>query len=252
MGASDDTQTTSSTSSTAPTNPDVVAATSKLAKGISTAYDKGPQVFNQSTFAGAGGTTQDAWQKALQAANIPGYDANVSGAVDSLGKTASGAYVGSTDPKFEAALDRASNGLTADVNASIGADGRYGSNVHTQALTDQVGALRTNAELGNLQQQKADQLAALQALPGAFSAKQLPASTVGAVGAAMDANSQGNLTGQYDLATRQGNAWTDLLAKLTSAAGGNAANSGSVTNNSTTSPTTPWWQGLISTVGSLA
>ena len=55
------TNTTTSTSSSAPTNPDVQATASKLAQGISKAYDTGPQVFNESLYNPAGQTTQNAW-----------------------------------------------------------------------------------------------------------------------------------------------------------------------------------------------
>lgn len=245
------TQTTQSVSSSAPTNPDVQATASKLAKLISGAADTTPQSFDQNLFTGAGADTQNAWAMGRSAATDPNYNRGVQGGIDSLSKTAAGDYVGSVDPNFEAALSRASNGLTADVNASIGADGRYGSNVHTQALTDQVGGMRTNAELANLQQQKQDQLSAIPALTSLFSAKQLPASVYGSIGAAQDANTSGLLTGQYDQFTRKQNAVPDWIAKLTSAGAGNAANTGMTTTNSTTTPTTPWWLAVPSAIGSI-
>lgn len=243
--ASESTQTSTSTSTSAPTNPDVQAAASKLAKGISTAYDTGPQVFDKSTFAGAGATTQDAWTKALQAANSPAFSAGVDGAIGNLSDVAAGKYLDNTDPAFQAMVDRAANDTAADVNAAIGANGRYGSNVHVDALTDAVGGLRTNAGVQNRALELSRQQGAISALPGLFQAKTMPASAVGAVGAAQDANAQGQLQGEYDLATRKGNAWTDLIAKLASAGAGNAASSGTTTTATQTSPATPWWQGLL-------
>lgn len=239
------TSTTTSSSTSQPTNPDVQAAASKLAKGIVTAYDAGPQVFDKSTFAGAGGTTQDAWTKALQAANSPAFSAGVDGAIGNLSDVAAGKFLDNTDPNFQRMVDTAANQTAADVNAAMGANGRYGSNVHVNALTDSVGNLRTNAGVQNRSLELSRQQNAISALPGLFQAKTMPASAVGAVGAAQDANAQGQLQGEYDLATRKGNAWTDLIAKLASAAGGNAAGSGMTTTNSETRPATPWWQGLL-------
>jgi hypothetical protein len=272
------TNTTTTQQVSAPTNPDVQATASKLAQGISAAYDRGPSVFNESTFSPAGATTQDAWAKAIGAANDPAYMNGVKGAIGYAGNlargsgpsltetnlmdVANGKYLGQTDPNYQAAVDRAANGLAADVNASIGADGRYGSNVHVNALGDQIGALRTNAAIGELNTQRQRQMDALSAiegtrqqgvnnafaaqsaLPALFSAEAAPSAAIGAVGSAMDANSQGILSGRYDLATRQGNAWNDLIARLTSAAAGNAANTGVTTTSSQTTPTTPWYLSL--------
>lgn len=238
------TNTTTSQQVSAPTNPDVQATASKLAQGISAAYDRGPSVFNESTFSPAGATTQDAWAKAIGAANDPNYMAGVKGAIGNLSDVAAGKYLDNTDPAFQAMVDRAANGTAADINASIGADGRYGSNVHVNALGDAIGALRTNAGVQNRQLELTRQQSAIAALPGLFGAEAAPSAAIGAVGAAQDANAQGILSGRYDLATRQGNAWNDLIARLTSAAAGNAAGTGTTTTNSTTQPQTPWWASL--------
>jgi hypothetical protein len=236
-----DTQTSTSTQVSGSASPAVKAAADKIAGGISTAYDKGPEVFNKSTFAGAGSTTKDAWTQALEAANSPDYARGVDGALTNFADVASGKYLDNTDPAFQAMVDRAANGTAADINASMGANGRYGSNVHVGALTDEIGALRMGAGVQNRNTELTRQSNAIAALPGLFNARTLPASATGAVGAARDANSQGELSGEYDLQSRQSNAWTDLLAKLASAGAGNAASAGTTTTNSQTAPTTPWY-----------
>lgn len=248
------TETQNVVSTSAPTNPDVSATASRLAQLISGASYQTPSTLNENLFTGAGPTTQGAWALGKAAATDPNFTGSIDQGISTLGKTAAGDYVGSVDPNFEAALDRASNGLTADVNASIGADGRYGSNVHTQALTDQVGGMRTNAELANLQQQKQDQLSAIPALTALFSAKQTPAQIMGAIGGAEDANTQGLTQGRYDLQQRQQNALPDWIAKLTSAAAGNSANTGMTSNvmQTNTQPGTPWWLAGLSALGSIA
>lgn len=277
--ASEETRTDTNTTTTQPTNPAVQATATKLAQGISSAYDRGPQVFNESTFSPAGATTQDAWRRAIEAANSPQYMAGVDKGINyagslaggsgpslteqTLGDVARGKYLNETDPNFQSLIDRAANGTAADINASIGADGRYGSDVHVGALTDEIGALRTNAAVGERNMQlgrQRDALAAIEgtrqqgvnnafgaqaALPGLFSAKAAPSAAIGAVGAARDANEQGILSGRYDLATRQSNAWTDLIAKLTSAAAGNAAGSGTSTVSTSTQPVTPWYMSAL-------
>ncbi len=277
--ASEETRTDTNTTVTQPTNPAVQQTATKLAQGISAAYDRGPSVFNESTFSPAGATTQDAWRRAIEAANSPQYMAGVdrgigyaSDLADGTGPSltestlldvAKGKYLNETDPNFQAMIDRAANGTAADINASIGADGRYGSNVHVNALGDNIGALRTNAAWqernmqlgrqtealaaieGQRQQGVNNAFAAQAALPGLFSARTMPSAAIGAVGAAQDANAQGILSGRADLAERQGNAWTDLIARLTSAAAGNAAGSGTSTVSTQTTPQTPWWQSAI-------
>lgn len=242
--ASGETQTSTTVQNTGSASPAVKAAADKIAGGISTAFDKGPQVFDQSTFAGAGSTTRSAWERALQAADSPDFARGVDGALSNYADVASGKFLDNSDPAFRAALDRAANGVAADVNASMGANGRYGSNVHVGALADEVGALRTNAELENQRYEQARQAGAISALPGIFSARTMPASAVGAVGAAQDANAQGERMGEFDLSERKANAWTDLIAKLSSAGAGNAAGAGTITTSSNTQPVTPWWQSL--------
>lgn len=221
-------------------NKSVDETLTKLLGGVQQAYDAGPKVFDESLYVGPSGTTKNAWAMATGAASNPAYAGSVDGAIDSIGKVARGDYLGNQDPLFKAALDRASNGVAADVNAAMGANGRYGSNVHVDALTDAVGGMRTNAELDNLRYEQGRQAEAANMLPSLFSSAQLPASVYGTVGAAQDADAAAQQQGDFDLFTRQSDAQTDLLAKLSAILGGTAGAGGT-----TESKAIPWWSAIL-------
>jgi hypothetical protein len=378
-----------STNTTASTLKGYNTTLSDLLKGVRGALKTGPSVFNQSTFAGAGDTTKNAWAMGKDAASAPWYRQGLDaaagfngdlmagggltggqrGAIDTMGDVGSGygdiagmggltpqqrAQIGMTgdatadyasmadgagnpsltedtmlgiargdsldynDPIYKRMIDRVANETSADVNAAMGADGAYGSNVHVGALVDQVGGLRDSAAVAERQfelQRQKDALASIegtrqqgtqnrfQALAGQlggagqgfgmegagldrlmaaltgqggaatsqygmeqggidnmntsaqqlqqlYAAGQLPSSIYGAIGAAEDADTQGKLTGEYDLATRKGNAKTDLLAKLMGISTSLGGAGG--TKTTTEVPDTPWWQSVLSAVGQFA
>lgn len=236
------TNTTTATSSSAPTNPDVQATASKLAKGISTAYDTGPQVFGESLFSPAGATTQDAWSKALGAANNPDYSNAVGGAIKEFGDIASGKRMGQLDPQYQRLRENAMNDAVTNVGQGFNSAGRFGGGSYIKDATEAAGDTAARMDLARLSQDEANRSQAAGMLPGLFSAAQQPATITGAIGGAQDANQQGILQGRADLQQRQANGWTDLIAKLTSAGAGNAASSGMTTTNTQTTPTAPWWQ----------
>jgi hypothetical protein len=237
--------TTTSSSSTAPTNPDVQATASKLAKGIGAEFDKGPQVFGESMFQPAGATTQDAWQKALGAAGNQDYANGVSGAIREFGDIASGNRMGQLDPQYQRLRENAMNDAVTNVGQGFNSAGRFGGGSYIKDATEAAGDTAARMDLARLSQDEANRAQAAGMLPGLFSAAQQPATITGAVGSAQDANQQGILQGRADLQQRQANGWTDLIAKLTSAGAGNAAASGMTTTNNMTKPETPWWQSMM-------
>jgi hypothetical protein len=239
------TNTTTSTSSSAPTNPDVQATASKLAKGISTAYDTGPQVFGESLYSPAGATTQDAWAKAIGAANNPDYAAGTSGAIKSFSDIASGKQILQDNPAYAKVRQNAIDDAIKNVGAGFTSSGRFGGGSYIDTATESAGNVAAGMDLTRLAQDEARQAQAAGMLPGLFSAAQQPSTVIGAIGGAQDADRQGILQGRADLQQRQANGWTDLIAKLTSAAAGNAAGSGTTTTNSVTKPETPWWQSVL-------
>lgn len=220
----------------------------KLATGVGNAYTAGPKVFNESLYAGVGPTTQSAWANTLSAANNPGYANSVNGALSSFGNIAKGDYLNNGNPYFEQNLQKTLNDTSSGINASLGSSGRLGSNLHLQSLSEGLGNVSNTARMQQYETERDRQVQAAGMLPGLYQAGLAPSAIQGQVGAAQDANSQAALQGRYDLATRQNNAQTDLLAKLSSILAGNAAASGSTTSNSV-----PWWQaalGTAATVGS--
>jgi len=237
--------TTTSTSSSAPTNPDVQATASKLAKGISTAYDTGPQVFGESLYSPAGATTQNAWQQAIGAAGNQDYAGSVNSAIKSFGDVAAGNQFGQSAPGYATLRNNVMNDTLAATNKSFNSAGLFGSDSNQQAAGTGVANALAGLDYGNYQNDIARQQQAATMLPGLFSAAQQPSTVMGAIGGAQDANQQGILQGRADLQQRQANGWTDLIAKLTSAGAGNAASSGVTTTNSQTSPATPWYMSAL-------
>lgn len=233
--------------SSAPSNPAVNNTITSLAQGVQKAYDTGPAVFDQPLYAGTGPTTQNAQSMSLTAAANPDYAAGVNGAIKDYSKVAAGDYLDGNDPTFQRDLGRTLNDTAADVNSFFGASGRLGSTGHVDDLTTSLAGVRDKAYLTERQNAQARQAGAIAALPGLAGAAQLPSQFTGAVGSAQDADTQAKLLGQNDLFRRKNDAWTDLLAKLTSISNGNAAAGG--TTSTTTTPTVPWWQSGLSLLG---
>ena len=238
-------QTSQSVQSTAPSNPMVTETMNRLLTGVQSEYAKGPKVNPELQFAGAGSTTQQGWNSALGAANNSDFTSGISGAMRDQGRVASGADLYTMDPNAQALIDRTANQTAADINASMGADGAYGSNIHVGALGDTIGAIRQRGAMDNRDFQYGRQQTAIQNLPGIYSASQLPASTFAAVGSAQDTNNQGMIQARNDLFRRQNDAGADWLGKFTSILNGNAQTAGTTTTNTQTTPTPPLWSSLL-------
>lgn len=239
-----DTQTT--TSSTGSSSPAVTSTLNKLlgsGGGVQGLFDKGPQVFGQSLYNPAGGTTQNAWASSLGAANNPDYAAGINGAISNQANIAAGNGIGTTDPSYQAMRDKLSSDVMGQVGSSFTNAGRFGGgsyvNEATKDLTSSLGGLDYQQYLNGQQQQQQ----AITNLPGLFSAAQAPAATAGAVGTAQDANQQGILTGQADQFNRVNNGQLNLLQQLGGVLNGSSPSAGQTTTN--TSPATPWWQSAL-------
>lgn len=236
--------TKTSTSSTAPSNPNVTATVNKLLSGVNSAYDRGPKTFNESLVPGAGQTTQNAWASSLAAAGNPAFANGISGALESFGRTASGANIGQKDPGYAAVRGKLVDDVTTNNLDAFNSSGMFGSDSNRKSLASGLSGSLGALDMQQYNQSLDRQQQAAAALPGLFNAGQLPSAIQGAVGTAQDANSAAVLAGRKDLFDRQNNAQTDYLAKLSSilASTGQSNN----TTTSTTSPATPWWQGLLS------
>lgn len=237
-----DSQQTSS-SSTTPTNPAVTATTSKLLGGIDSAYDKGPSVWNSSLYGGQGALTTRGLSDLTGTANNPAYSGGVQGAIDSFGKTASGANLGVNDPGYAAIRRNLTDDVLTSTNSSFNNSGLFGSDTNQEQAAEGLGNALGALDYQQYNDSQDRQVQAAGMLPGLYQASQQPASTMLSAGAIQDADRQASLQGQYELDTRKNNAQTDMLAKLSSILAGNAAAGGSTTTTST--PTTPWWQSAI-------
>lgn len=295
-GPSEPTQTTSTTG---PSNPNVTPVLNGILGGLKTELDKPVQTFNKSTYAGPSKTTTTALdalignsmntgiQRMARAgfanaedlingtglqngqdgdlASIRGIAGqfNTPGAVErNLMGVANGDYLNGGNPYFEANLARTLNDATSGFNAGLGASGRLGSNLHTQALSEGLGTISNQARgqqyeterdrqvqaaslvdaaglsrlqggqnaygqaFGMGQQGTANQFAANEALPGLFESFVMPAKTKLQAGLIKDGIRQGTLQGEYDLFNRQQNANTDMLAKLSAILSGTAGTGG--------------------------
>lgn len=77
---------------------------------------------------------------------------------------AKGQYLNGANPYFEQNLAQATDAARTAVNSSIG--GRYGSNIHTQDLTQNVGNLENSARGAQYETERDRQLQALGAIEG--------------------------------------------------------------------------------------
>lgn len=238
--------TNTTTTQSNPTNPAITATLNKLlgsGGGVQGLFDKGPQVFNQSEYAGVGPTTTAAQDASLAAAGNPDYASGVTGALSDQAAKASGQNIGLNDPTYQAMRDKLSSDVMGQVGSSFTNSGRFGGgsyvNAATNDLTGALGGLDYQQVLNGQQQQQQ----AISNLPGLFSALQAPSATAGAVGGAQDANAQATLSGNADLFNRQNNGQLTLLQQLSGILNGSSPAAGTTTTN--TSPATPWWQSAL-------
>ncbi len=240
-----ETNTSTNTSTSAPSNPNVTATLNKLLGGVSSAYDAGaPATPNYSTFSPAGSTTQNAWASSLGAANNPAYSNAVQGAINYSGGLAGG-QSGLQDPTYQALRAKAGNDAQVQLNGQANAAGRLGGGLPNQALGQGVTNALAGLDYQQYQNGIQNSFQAQNQLPGLFAASQAPSATQGAVGAAQDLNSQGILSGNYDLANRKNNNQTDWLSRLSGILQGNAQSAGTTNTSTSSTPATPWWQSAL-------
>jgi hypothetical protein len=261
----------------APTNPTVDPTVTKLLTGVQSEIDKGPNPFAESTYAGVGDTTKNAWAMGKTSAANPWFNTGVDNALKFSGNlaggsgpslteqnmldTANGKFIGQSDPGYDTIRRKLSNDVLTSTNAAFNGSGLFGSDNNQKeaaaGLTDSLGALdlgqyndsldRRNAALaaieGTRQTGVNNAFSAAQMLPGLYTAGQMPAAQLAGIGAAEDADKQAALMGRYDLNERLDNAKSDRLAKLGGVLSGGASASG--TSATTYEPQQPWWAGPL-------
>lgn len=215
--AKNETKTNTSSSTSAPTNPQVTATTNNILGKLDTAINAGSPVFDKSLYTGQGATTQQAQQNALDVAN----------------PVAAGERFGQDDPGFAALRQRAGEDTLKGVNSTFTNSGRFGSGSHVGAATEGLGNVFSELDYNNYQRDLARQQQAI--------------GTIGAVGAAQDADTSAQRQGENDLFQRQEGALFNTLGRGSSILSGTASGSGNTTTNTQTQtqPSTPWWQSAI-------
>ena len=220
MGSSNKTTTTKSSSKA------VNKAVDKLASGLSNSYSQG-----QSLYQAPSANTTQGWQASLAAANNPAFSQGLAGAMTSFGNRAAGNELGMEDPGYATLRAKLENDVMRSTNTAFNESGLFGSDSNQKAaasgLADSLGALDYQQYSNSLDRQSS----AAAMLPQLFSAGQLPASIQQSIGAAQDADAAAKAAGP-----------TDYLAKLSSIMAGQAGAAGT----STSQPSTPLWQSLLS------
>lgn len=161
----------------------------------------------------------------LSGANPAGYSGAVNGAISSFGDIASGKNIGVEAPGYRAVRDNLRSDIMGDVNASIGGSGRYGSNVHTDTLTDSLASNLGALDMAQYNNGQDRQVQAAQLLPQLQGAAAQPGMTQLLAGQAQDSVNNADF-----------NRFLQLLQA----------------NNSTTATPgmeqeAPWWQSLLGT-----
>jgi hypothetical protein len=231
---------TTSTQTSAPSNPEVEKTQTQLLKGLQDTYSGGIKVFNQSLYPGVGGTTQQGWNAMLGFANDPGYSDAIKSTIGDFGAIASGQRFGMNDPGYATLRQKVIDDTQSTINQQFGASGRFGGGSHVSSLGEGIGNAVAGLDYANYQSDVARQQAAAGMLPGLFNAGTLPASAIGAVGAAQDADALARRQAENDLFRRQNDTSWDTLARSSSILNGTAQSGGTTVTNS--QPVAPWWQ----------
>lgn len=156
----------------------------------------------------------------LSSANPTGYGQGVGGAISSFADTAAGKNIGVEAPGYRAVRDNLRSDIMGDVNASVGGSGRYGSNIHTDTLTDSLTSNLGALDMAQYNAGQDRQVQAAQLLPQLQTAATQPGLTQLMAGQIQDANADPN----YDR-------FRELLGDFTGSQG-----------NAGMKPETPWWQ----------
>lgn len=230
-----------------PTNPMVDSTTTKLLTNLQGQVDRGTAVFDKSLNPGAGPTTQNSWSAMLNASNNPDYARGVSGATSDFANIAAGKRFGEADPGYAALRTNVANDTLRDVGSSFLTDGRFGSSVMGEAAGEGLGNALAGLDYQNHQSDIARQERAASMLPGLYSAGMAPSGVQAGVGAAQDANALAMRQAENDLFRRQNDSGWSTLGNASSILAGTAG--AGTQQQSTTTPTAPWWQTGLSLAG---
>lgn len=219
------------------TNYDPKAFGQRIGGDISTVYGKGPQTFDKPLYAGLSDTTKGGLASLL-GTDTSGLTNGLNGAMDYYSSVARGEQMGVNDPNYNRVRQGVINDTTGAVGSAFTSLGRNASDAHVSTLTNSLADSLAGMDVARLNQDYARRDAATAALPGLYSAMQLPAQTQLGVGQYMDQDAQAKRMAEYDQSQRVNNADYNHLAQYLSLMQG-GAQSGVIQQ-----PSNPWLDAL--------
>lgn len=166
----------------------------------------------------------------LSSANPAGYSQGIGGAISSFADTAAGKNIGVEAPGYRAVRDNLRSDIMGDVNASIGGSGRYGSNIHTDTLTDSLASNLGALDMAQYNAGQDRQVQAAQLLPQLQTASTQPGLTQLLAGGVQD---------------NANNADFNRFLQLLQANNASGETAGLKDEK-------PWWESAVSLLGSFA
>jgi len=209
-------------SSTTKSNSKAVQGlTDTLAKGIQSNYQPGG-----TTYVDPSQTTQDAWSQMLGVAGNAGYGSDLAATLGAFGRRASGAEIGQDAPGFAQLESDLTDNVLTTIDSRYNDSGMLGSDRNVREASSGLASALGGLRYGNYRDSIGDQVTAAGMIPGLYGASLAPASIMGAVGSAQDANAQAKQMGGIDYMQQ----FASLLPGVSGAAG------------TKTTEQMPWWK----------
>ena len=223
-----DTNTTTQTSGL--NNKQLNAAVSTIGTQLNTQLGKGVKGYEGSLVPAMSAQTQAGIGALTNNPATAAYSNGINGAIGNLAEVAAGNIAN------DSVRQRVADDAALAANATFANSGRFGSGSHRQGLGEGVANALAAHDYGR-------QMDALAALPGAYSASNMPASAQLQAGSLLDAYNSAQAAEAARLYDVKNNAGWGTLERAGGILGTTAGAAG--TTSTATQPATPWWQGMI-------
>lgn len=195
--------------------------TDTLAKGIQGSYQPGG-----TTYVDPSQTTQDAWSQMLGVAGNAGYGSDLAATLGAFGRRASGAEIGQDAPGFAQLESDLTDNVLTTIDSRYNDSGMLGSDRNVREASSGLASALGGLRYGNYRDSIGDQVTAAGMLDSLYTSSLKPASIMGVVGSAQDANAQAKQLGGIDYLQQ----FSNLLPGVSGAAG------------TKTTEQMPWWK----------
>lgn len=175
-----------------------------------TLYGQAPKVNQELQYGGLGSQTTGALNSLYGASTANAGGINAANAANTA---LIGADPNAANPYFEANLQKTMQDVGTGVNAALGANGRYGSNVHVDRLGSTLGGISNQARQGQYQYQQGRIDNAVNNAGSLYQQSLQPYQTQLGVGQAFDADRQAAITARDNLFNNNANAGYNQLVK---------------------------------------